>query len=178
MNDDTSKWHLKPKSDLRAVARALYETDPEASYASVAKDAGVSLRTIKRWSADAGGWSKINGPEVARKAYEVADRIDSHLQKAGPSPSDIERQAAENDARQELAVDARGQVIRRHRDEWRVVRGLLNEAVAKRDREKSRLAESVARTLKLTQDGERRAWGLEVDDSDTNTILIDRGDDL
>lgn len=51
-------------------------------------------------------------------------------------------------------------VIRRHREEWNRVRILIDDAVTEQDAEAAKLAKLTAETLKIRQEGERKAWGI------------------
>ena len=54
----------------------------------------------------------------------------------------------------------RAEVLARHKDEWLRHRVLLDEVMAGGDYEQARLVKTLAETLKIRQDGERRTWGL------------------
>lgn len=54
----------------------------------------------------------------------------------------------------------RAEVLARHKDEWLRHRALLDEVMAGGDYEQARLVKTIAETLKIRQDGERRTWGL------------------
>lgn len=58
----------------------------------------------------------------------------------------------------------------RHRREWDATQTLLEQALADHDMETAKLAKLVAETLKIRQEGERRAWGL-----DARTAPLDDG---
>lgn len=151
MLENIDQTILEPFAE-REKARRLYESTP-ATYEEVAADAGVSSRTIKRWSAADGGWTKIYGNEITQRAHEIADQ-----------------RAAE---RTEAAVDERATILQRHRSEWRVVRGLAMEAVKDRDYAKARLATEIGKAIDLAQKGERRAWGLDTgEDGGGNSVTV------
>lgn len=71
-------------------------------------------------------------------------------------------------AAREESEDLRAEVIARHRQEWRVVAALRNEALAIRNTdaalafEKAKLAKITSEMTKIQQDGERKAWGLDI----------------
>lgn len=72
-------------------------------------------------------------------------------------------------------VQARAEVINRHRREWSVSRGLVGEAVGKRDFERAKLAKITSETLSIIQKGERAAWGLDAaDPADKPVVIIER----
>lgn len=79
-----------------------------------------------------------------------------------PTTEEQERRAAQQSGRVEaIAVDLRAELIERHRKEWQIARGLSAEAVKARDFDKAKLAKITTETIKLIQEGERRAWGLD-----------------
>ncbi|MBQ9407004.1 MAG: hypothetical protein IJU37_09775 [Desulfovibrio sp.] len=51
-------------------------------------------------------------------------------------------------------------VLARHKAEWQRHQTLMDEALADYDLEKARLAKVMAETLRIRQEGERKAWGL------------------
>ena len=61
----------------------------------------------------------------------------------------------------DAAPDPRADVQRRHRAEWVEHKALVDAAVADSDFEKARLAKILAETIRIRQDGERKAWGLD-----------------
>lgn len=172
---DTQDPKQQPDSaTTRAAARLLYEKSPAATYESVAVEFGVTSRTLKRWAAADGGWRKLDGPIITAKAHEVADRITQAVEQAGPDAGEEAKQAATDAARIEAAVDERAQVVARHRGEWNIVRGLVAEAVRSRDNSKAKLAVDVGRALSLAQQGERKAWGLDVEVQPSAVVVIER----
>ena len=58
------------------------------------------------------------------------------------------------------ASDAKAAVIVRHKTEWERHQALIDEALAAGDFDKAKLAKITAETLKIRQEGERRAWGI------------------
>jgi hypothetical protein len=80
-----------------------------------------------------------------------------------PDPSGPIKEAA---AREE-SVDARSEVLARHRTEWKQVAVLRQEALQVRatdpDRAfaRAKLAKITAEMTKIQQEGERKAWGLD-----------------
>ena len=51
-------------------------------------------------------------------------------------------------------------MLLRHREEWERHRPLMDEALSG-DAEAVKLAKTVAETLKIRQEGERKAWGVQ-----------------
>jgi hypothetical protein len=66
------------------------------------------------------------------------------------------------------AEDLRAEINARHRNEWKAVGVLINEAINLRNSDpirasdKMKFAKLAAETVKIKQDGERKAWGMEV----------------
>ena len=52
-------------------------------------------------------------------------------------------------------------VLERHRDEWRRHRRLVDAVMESVDYDQARVVKLLAETLRLRQEGERRAWGLD-----------------
>lgn len=167
-----SKDKKKPE-DVRAAARLLYETTP-LTIEEVAKEVGLSSRTLKRYSTADGGWCKLAAPGLSRRAHEAADRVASTVEVL-PADATSERRAEALAATAEsVAIDERANVIAKHRKEWGVVNGLIAVAVRSRKLDDAKLAESLCKTIAGKQVGERKAWGLEAGDGDqkfTVTIL-------
>lgn len=72
----------------------------------------------------------------------------------------------------------REDVLERHRKEWAAPRALSAEALRLRDRdplkafERAKLAKITAETLKLVQDGERQALGLDTKDNPKGQVVV------
>jgi hypothetical protein len=80
--------------------------------------------------------------------------------------------ASDNPVKKAAAIDEeadkRAKVAKRHREEWPQVAALRQEAVLIRKTDpdgafvKAKLAKIIAETTKIQQEGERKAWGLDV----------------
>lgn len=127
--------------------RAEYEAG--ASQASLAKRHGVSRGAIQKHIA-ADGWTQDLEPAIQRK---VAEKVAGVV--AGSSP---QKQAAAIDAEAMRRAD----VTTRHRDEWDEHKTLMDTAIGTKDFEAAKLAKITAETLKIRQEGERKAWGLDI----------------
>ena len=163
-----------------AMARARYETDPKETQAALARELGVSRQALNQVAREEGWVKALDGGGLAQAANVAADRtipeevkdllgpIPPHPTRPPrpePAPDKLMPPATMPDMTPEataLAVNARADVLGRHRREWGVVRGLLQEAVSKRDGERVKLALRSAQTLRLAQEGERKAWGLDL----------------
>lgn len=162
-------------ADLREAARLLYESTP-LSLAEVGREVGLGERTLKRYSGQDGGWRKQVGPVITKRAHEAADRVAVASASLASDAPVTELQSVMATAREEAAVDERAELIARHRQQWRVIDGLVAEAVRSRDLQAAKLAETVCRTIAGKQVGERRAWGLDLPEQQgAVTVVIERG---
>lgn len=173
--EENTQTNQPDQSAIRDAARHLYESTP-ATFDQVGEDVGVSGRTVKRWAAADGGWSKLSGPEVTARAQAAADRIQTAVSDLGPQTGEEERQEVVAQLRTDAAVDQRAAILARHRSEWGIVRGLVAEAVRGRDAAKAKMAVDVGRALDLAQRGEARAWGLDAGENHGGavTVIIER----
>lgn len=58
------------------------------------------------------------------------------------------------------AADRKAAVITRHREEWVKHQAIIDEALNNNDFDRAKLAKITAETLKIRQEGERKAWGI------------------
>lgn len=63
-------------------------------------------------------------------------------------------------ARTDRAADAKAAVILRHKEEWEQHQQLIRAAVENGDFDAAKLAKITAETIKIRQEGERKAWGI------------------
>lgn len=165
-------------ADSWAKFRALWEADPTMSQGELAKLAGVSQQAIqKRIKRE--GWQKVSDQgDLARRAYDKADR--EALRKGEVAP--VPQQAQPGDhpdasppasgVAAATAVELRAKVIERHRKEWDGARNNIYKAIQNSDFEKAKLGKITAEALKIIQDGERKAWGLDKDEADKKEVVV------
>lgn len=170
----------KPSKDTWDRFRTLWEADPTMTQGDVAKMAGVSQQAIqKRIKRD--GWKKVSDQsELARRAYDKAD--EAALKKPVPAVPDVggeqphpEAAAAPASVSGVLAataVELRAKIIDRHRKEWDGARNHIYKAIQNADFEEAKLGKISAESLKIVQDGERKAWGLDKDESDKSVTVV------
>lgn len=163
--DARSSRKSKYSDDVRATARALYEGDPAITKKQVAEEVGIPYATIDKWSkgGDTGTddkWVKRKG-DMSERAQAVADGYKGKLSELGPEITTEQQKQAMEETAEETAVELRAKVLERHRKEWGIPRGLVNEAVKARDFNKAKLAKITSETLKIIQDSERKAWGID-----------------
>ncbi len=158
--------------------RTLWEADPTMTQGDLAKMAGVSQQAIqKRIKRE--GWKKVSDQsDLARRAYDKAD--EAMLKKAGPVAAQPEAEQAHPEAAPAsvsgvlaaTAVELRAKIIDRHRKEWDGARNHIYKAIQNADFEKAKLGKISAEALKIVQDGERKAWGLDKDESEKAVTVV------
>ena len=125
--------------------RAEYEVG--ASQSALAKRHGVSRKAIQK-HITAEGWAQdISGTLDRLTEAKVAGVV------AGCDPK---KKAAALDR----AADAKAAVIMRHKEEWEQHQQLIRAAVENGNFDAAKLAKITAETIKIRQEGERKAWGI------------------
>lgn len=150
----------------------LGQQTPEAAAAQARLEAyQAEMRENAEQLAAAADLSRDPAESAAQEPAEPAARHDEVI--AGP-PVEIQT-AAEAVA---AADKVREAVLERHRKEWSAPRGLSAEALRLRDSEpmkafeRAKLAKITAETLKLIQDGERQALGLDTKDNPKGHVVV------
>ena len=126
--------------------RAAYEAG--ASMGELSRAHGVSKAAISK-RARSGGWVRDTSGAVQRLATAKVNGIVNAVNPKKKAEA-VER-----------AADALAAVIQRHKSEWERHWRIVEEALESGDFEAAKLAKITAETLRLRQDGERRAWGLD-----------------
>ena len=137
---------MAARYDWEAI-RAEYEAG--ASQSALSLKYGVSRKAIQKRIAKE-SWTQGNvSAQINRLVEEkVAGVV------AGCDP---EKKAAALSA----AADARAAVIRRHQRQWDEHQRLIDESLVNRDFEMAKLAKITAETIRIRQEGERKAWGMD-----------------
>ena len=166
ITDARTNRKSKYSDDVRATAKALYEGDPTITKKQVSEEMGIPYATIDKWSkgGDTGTedkWVKRTGENLSERAHAAADTYKGKLSELGPEITTEQQKQAMEDTAEDTAVELRAKVLERHRKEWGIPRGLVNEAVKARDFNKAKLAKITSETLKIIQDSERKAWGID-----------------
>ena len=167
-----------------AAIRTSWEFDPdEPSDETAARRAAERLKfqapnrpaVFKRRRKDeaAGNpWERrgtMNGiVHAAQRRADTMVTADGEAKETAETRQGNEVLAQKAQAAREESEALRAEVISRHRQEWRAVFLLRNEAIKERtyapensDR-KAKLAKIIAETTRIQQEGERKAWGLDV----------------
>lgn len=126
--------------------RAEYEAG--ASQSDLSRRHGASRKAIQKRIVAEGWTQDISGTVNRMAEARVAGVV------AGCDP----KKKAEALGR---AADAKAAVILRHKAEWERHQALMDEALDAGDFDRAKLAKITAETLKIRQEGERRAWGIQ-----------------
>ncbi len=120
-----------------------YETG--ATQVELARKHGVSQAAISQ-RARREGWMQDGTGEDSGAAGQTTVHA---RQRSAPLPT-----------KNKVAGEGKNAIIRRHREEWNKIRLLVDDAVTEQDAEAAKLAKITAETLKIRQEGERKAWGI------------------
>ena len=131
--------------DWEAI-RAEYEAG--ATMGELSRKHGVSKPAISK-RAKTEGWIQDASEAVARLADA---KVNGLVNTVNPK-----KRAEAVDQ----AADRRAAVINRHREEWVRHQAIIDKAIAENDFERAKLAKITAETLKIRQEGERKAWGIQ-----------------
>lgn len=173
-------------SALLASARIIYEGTHGLTMAQLAERTGLPLRTLKQAARDE-GWRKkqvTKNGGVTEDALAAEKAVGQHAQAVAEQVAEDNRQMEANTKAADLIIaplpGELNELLERHRKEWTVARSLSAEAVRTRLTnpgqafDRAKLAKITAETLKLVQEGERKAFGLDKD-VPSGVVVIDRG---
>ncbi len=125
--------------------RAEYEAG--ASQSDLSRRHGLSRTAIQKRIRAEGWMQDVSGTINRLAEAKVAGVV------AGCNP---QKKAEALDR----AADAKAAVMLRHKEEWTRHQTLIDQALEAGDFDKAKLAKITAETLKIRQEGERRAWGI------------------
>lgn len=127
--------------------RAEYETG--SSMGELSKRYGVSKPAISKRAAKEGWTQDVSG--AVNRLVEA--KVNGVVNTVNP-----QKKAEALDR----AAEAKAAVIQRHKAEWDEHKRIIAEALKdKGDFEKAKLAKITAETIKIRQEGERKAWGIQ-----------------
>jgi len=137
--------------DQWAAARVKWEADPVLTFAEMGRALGVSEAAVRQ-RAKAESWMKVGVMRgIVERAHIKADaklrpNFEGEVQKAGAMTA---------------AEDIRADVIERHRADWAEHRTHFGIADIAADFDVGKRAKISAEMLKIRQQGEREAYGLD-----------------
>lgn len=155
-------------ADQWSSIRQQYETDPRLSFGDLAEKHGISKQAIHK-RATTEKWERVLSlAELNARAQTRADHlVDGRV--------DAQTLASTRKAGIDEATERRAAVLERHRKEIDGPRKLVYQAIQSGDLEKAKLAKAIAETLRIAQELERKAWGLDAAEGGASVIVIDRG---
>ena len=155
-------------ADQWSSIRQQYETDPRLSFGDLAEKHGISKQAIHK-RATTEKWERVLSlAELNARAQTRADHlVDGRV--------DAQTLASTRKAGIDEATERRAAVLERHRKEIDGPRKLVYQAIQSGDLEKAKLAKAIAETLRIAQELERKAWGLDAAEGGSSVIVIDRG---
>jgi hypothetical protein len=136
-----------------AKIRHAYEAGETGS--SLARRFPVTRAAIRK-RAEKEGWTQDVEPVIRRM---VAEKV------AGLVPGATSEKKAEAMSQE---ASRRAAVVERHKREWDDHQRLIEDAINRGDFEAAKLAKITSETIRIRQDGERKAWSL-----DDNSLKID-----
>lgn len=147
--------------DEWATARVMWESDQSATDTSVAGVFGVSKQAVEQ-QRKKNNWQKVGAIQnVSERAQFAAD----NLSKLG-----LDKQKASSI---DSAVEIRADVIDRHRGDWAEHRKHFTVSSISDDFEMGKKAKITAEMLKIRQEGERKAYGLDDVTNAPSTSIAD-----
>lgn len=168
------KPRVKLSPESWAALRIRYESDPDATPTILAGEFGVAANTISSKVVKE-GWRKVE-PDLKGMSKEALEEYRKRraLLKA-PTEDELNQLADEITA--EFAASARALLMEKHQKEWDYPRSLAYQAIKEKNFELAKLAKITSETLTNTQNGERKAWGLDKGNgNETNIrVVIERG---
>lgn len=63
-------------------------------------------------------------------------------------------------------------MVQRHRDEWEEHKEIVDTAIGTKDFETAKLAKITAETLKIRQEAERKAWGIDAQVAPITNVTV------
>ncbi len=168
------KPRVKLTPEAWATLRIRYESDKDATPTILAEEFGVAASTISG-KVFREGWRKLE-PDMKglSKAALEEYRKRRALLKA---PTEDELNTLVDEIAAEFAAEARAELLEKHQKEWDYPRTLAYQAIKDKNFELAKLAKITSETLTNTQNGERKAWGLDKGNgNETNIrVVIERG---
>lgn len=171
-----------------AAAKTVWENDPSVTFAEIAENLGTSRQTVQLCAKRNGWQRRLDMASVVERAHAEADSKFTQLPvDASGRAADVYAESPETGLRariervtpqvplnaspeeagqavEKAAVDRRSEVLNQHRKEWIGARSQIYNALKTQDIDLAKRAKILAEGLKVLQDGERRAWGLDADE--------------
>lgn len=180
-NNPFSDFGPRPgQADAYRAAKAYYIANKGVTLRPLSKKFGVEVQRLERW-AYRFKWAEqknhayfVSGDRMDDQAREIADRQTEKKSVYGQEITAEQSADVVAELSEEEVAAKRADIIGKHRKEWAAPRALSVEAVRERNFERAKLAKITAETLKLVQDGERRAWGIDRTGEQSLRLIIER----
>lgn len=174
----SSRLGISRQSVSRKAARDDWQRP--TNLAELAKRAHARADEMAATEADAETEKGAEGDKVTTSspsegAEDVAVTLDKKTS-VDRRPMPKPRPKSDPAVVQENAVRLRAEINDRHRKEWNAARQLSYEAIKNKDFERAKLAKITSETIRIIQDGERKAWGLDAADAPATppVVVIER----
>lgn len=175
-----------PTEELRAAARALYETTPDIKFPDIAAQIGAPVDEVRAWWREDGNsgdpwqiarsWATTPAAS-ARKAAELEPLLNETR-----AAAEAEARAVLNNLPESTEVtvieDPHKELRRRHKQEWLGPRTLAYQAMKLGQKGRveeaftlAKLAKISAETLTIVQAGEGRAHGMKPAESEGAIVV-------
>lgn len=150
-------------ADEWGEVRSRWESDPREGYTWIVSEMnlGVSDEAIRKRARNEGWAKKASLKTIVERAQARADAKVTGKVTGKVTP-----------VTESEAVDLRASVIEKHRDEWAEHRETFTLPLLTGEESglnMSRIAKMTAETIRIRQQGEREAWGLDAVAENTNT---------
>lgn len=152
--------------------RARWENDPREGYKWLVVEMGLSISDVailKRAKKD--GWAKqVSLKSIVQQAHSTADARWAAAKVNGDEAKVSEKVNELTKATRAQSVDMRADILEVHRAEWGTHREAFTlEAMLDPDTglDTARIAKTAAEAIRIRQEGERKAWGLDAVEQDT-----------
>ena len=174
-------WETTPRMTYGDVGRLL-GVSRQAAAQRGAKEGWVKEADLSAISRKAHAQADAGSPAPAGLHAPKDAVVASSLQQLRSDPKfrqqlqdelrQAARQAADEVVKQQVeaaektAVELRAKLLESHRKEWMSVRAIVWDAINRRDFERAKLGKITSEAMRIIQKGERKAWGLDLDEKD------------
>ena len=165
-------WQRRPTdtspttTPTATTTAGILTTATATAQTATATAPAVSTVTTEKATAGQGptATARISTTQTATATAPTVSTVTTEKATAGQGPTATPGIPAET---MRTRAVTREDILRRHKDEWTRHAELVDAALDDGDIELAKLAKVLAETMRIRQDGERRAWGIN-DKTDTD----------
>lgn len=166
MTEDKKQKRLS--ADEWQEVRTRWENDPREGYEWIIQELNLTItRQALHKRAQKEGWAKqVSLKSIVQQAHASADARFAEREHAKVD----EKVDTATKATRAQSVDMRADILEVHRTEWGTHRAAFTlEAMLNPDTglDTARIAKTAAEAIRIRQEGERKAWGLDAVEQDT-----------